>query len=130
MPHGRTTLARTGEAEGYKVRQGKAQGGAGSRGAAGWVEAQPTLSIIAKALLAARATLSRELRGLEKRTREMARTDARTRLLMTPPGVGPIVGLTFAAAIDDPARLRSSKQVGAHFRADAKKISVGREGCR
>ena len=50
------------------------------------VEAHPTLSAIAEALLAARATLSRELRGLEKRVREMARGDQRTRLLMTTPG--------------------------------------------
>ncbi len=30
-------------------------------------------------------------------------------------GVGVIVALTFAAAVDDPARFRSSKAVGAHF---------------
>ena len=51
------------------------------------VEAHPTLSVIAEALLAARATLSRELRGLEKRVRERTtRGDQRTRLLMTTPG--------------------------------------------
>ena len=31
------------------------------------------------------------------------------------PGVGTIVALTYAAAIDDPARFTSSKTVGAHF---------------
>jgi transposase len=34
---------------------------------------------------------------------------------MSAPGVGAIVSLTFAAAIDDPARFKSSKQVGAYF---------------
>ena len=34
---------------------------------------------------------------------------------MSVPGVGPIVALTYAAAIDDPARFKSSKTVGAHF---------------
>jgi transposase len=34
---------------------------------------------------------------------------------MSPPGVGVIVALTYVAAIDDPARFRSSKAVGAHF---------------
>jgi hypothetical protein len=36
------------------------------------------------------------------------------------PGVGAVVALTFVAAVDDPARFRRSKDVGAHFcnRAD------------
>jgi transposase len=55
--------------------------------------------------------LARELSGLEKRLRRMAGGDGRVRLLMSAPGVGAIVGLTFAAAIDEPARFHSSKQV-------------------
>ena len=46
---------------------------------------------------------------------EAARSDARARLLTSVPGVGAIVALTVAAAIDDPARFKSSKSVGAHF---------------
>jgi transposase len=34
---------------------------------------------------------------------------------MTVPGVGAVVSLTFAAAVDDPARFGSSKAVGAYF---------------
>jgi transposase len=45
----------------------------------------------------------------------MARTDTRAWLLMTTPGVGIIVALTFVSAIDDPSRFKSSKAVGAHF---------------
>jgi transposase len=89
------------------------------------VDGQPTLSAIADALLAARVVLARELRGLEKKLREMARTDQRTRLLMTAPGVGTIVGLTFVAAIDDPGRFRSSRQVGAHFGLTPRKYQSG-----
>jgi transposase len=85
------------------------------------VEDHPTLAMVADALLTARAALARELRSLEKKVREMARTDQRTRLLMTTPGVGAIVALTFVAAIDDPGRFRSSKQVGAHFGLTPKK---------
>ncbi len=54
-----------------------------------------------------------ELPGLEKRLRDQAQDDERTRLLMTTPGVGVIVALTFVAAVDDPGRFRSSKAVGA-----------------
>jgi transposase len=89
------------------------------------VEGHATLSAIAEALLAARAVLARELRGLEKRVRETARRDPRTRLLMTTPGVGVIVALTFVAAIDDPGRFRSSKQVGAHFGLTPRKYQSG-----
>ena len=38
-----------------------------------------------------------------------------TRLLMSAPGVGAIVALTYVAAIDDPARFKSSKATGATF---------------
>ena len=55
----------------------------------------------------------------------MARTDARTRLLMSAPGVGAIVGLTYVSAIDDPGRFKSSKAVGAHFGLTPKKHQSG-----
>jgi transposase len=47
------------------------------------------------------------------------------RLLMTAPGVGAIVGLTYASAIDDPGRFRSSKAVGAHFGLTPKRYQSG-----
>jgi transposase len=55
----------------------------------------------------------------------MARQCPRARLLMSTPGVGALVSLTFAAAIDDPARFRSSKKVGAHFGMTPKKYQSG-----
>jgi transposase len=79
------------------------------------VSGHPTLEGIAAGLLAARAVLLREFKGFERRTRIAARHDARARLLMSTPGVGAIVALTYAAAIDDPGRFKSSKRVGAHF---------------
>jgi len=89
------------------------------------VEGQPTLTAIAGALLAARAVLARELAGLEKRLRGLARLDSRTRLLMSVPGVGVIVALTFVAAIDDPGRFKSSRAVGAHFGLTPRKYQSG-----
>jgi len=55
----------------------------------------------------------------------MARASGEARLLMTTPAVGPIVALTYAAAIDDPARFKSSKQAGAHFGLTPKKYQSG-----
>jgi transposase len=89
------------------------------------VAGQPSLEVVAAALLSVRAVLLREFNGFEKRVRAMARCDARARLLMSTPGVGAIVALTFASAIDDPARFKSSKSVGAHFGATPKKYQSG-----
>ena len=44
---------------------------------------------------------------------------------MTAPGVGAIVALTYASAIDDPGRFRSSEAVGAHFGLTPKKYQSG-----
>jgi transposase len=89
------------------------------------VEGHPVLTAVAEALLAAREALGEQLRGLEKRLRDQAREDGRARLLMTTPGVGVIVALTFVAAVDDPARFRSSKAVGAHFGLTPRKYQSG-----
>jgi transposase len=89
------------------------------------VAGHPSLDIVAEALLAVHAVLLREFKCFEKRVRIMARDDARTRLLMTTTGVGPIVSLTYVSAIDDPARFKSSKTVGAHFGMTPKKYQSG-----
>jgi transposase len=89
------------------------------------VAGHASLEVVATALLAVRAVLLREFNALEKRVRSMARSDARARLLTSVPGVGAIVALTVAAAIDDPARFKSSKSVGAHFGMTPKKYQSG-----
>jgi transposase len=89
------------------------------------VEGHPTLVAIAKALLAACEALGEQLRGLEKRLRDQARENEQARLLMTTPGVGVIVALTFVSSVDEPARFRSSKAVGAHFGLTPRKYQSG-----
>jgi transposase len=85
----------------------------------------PTLTLIAEALLRARAVLLDEFIKLDKKVHALARQDPRARLLTTAPGVGSMVALTYAAAIDDPARFRSSKTVGALFGLTPKKYQSG-----
>jgi transposase len=84
-----------------------------------------SLAMIAAALLSVHAVLLRELKGFEKQVRSLARADAKARLLMSTPAVGPIVALTYASAIDDPRRFKSSKRVGAHFGLTPKKYQSG-----
>ena len=90
------------------------------------VSGQANLEAITQALLAVHAVLLREFNGFEKRVRIMARGHAQAKLLMSTPAVGPIVGLTYACAIDDPARFKSSKQTGAHFGLTPKKYQSGK----
>jgi transposase len=90
-----------------------------------WWPVHPRLELVAKALLEAHAVLRREFNGLDKHTQKLARAHPPARLLMTTPSVGPIVALTYAAAIDDPKRFRSSKTTGAHFGLTPEKTPVG-----
>jgi transposase len=89
------------------------------------VSGHPTLEAIGAALLAVHEVLLRELKGLERRVRTMGRNDARARLLMSAPGVGVVISLTYVSAIDDPARFKSSKNVGAHYGMTPKKYQSG-----
>lgn len=89
------------------------------------VGGQATLEVVASSLLAVHEVLLREFGNFEKRVRTMAREDARTRLLMSAPGVGAIVALTYVSAVDDPKRFKSSKGVGAHFGLTPKKYQSG-----
>jgi transposase len=89
------------------------------------VDGHPTLVAVAGALLAARAALIVELKGIERRLVALARDDTRTRLLLSAPGVGVIVALTYVSAIDDPGRFKSSRAVGPHFGLTPKRYQSG-----
>jgi len=89
------------------------------------VAGHPHLEMIANSLLAVHEVLRNEFKAFEKKINTIVRSDTRARLLMSAPGVGPIVALTYASAIDDPDRFKSSKQVGAHFGLTPKKYQSG-----
>ncbi len=52
---------------------------------------------------------------LDRRVRKAANQDAITIRFMSGPGVEYVTALSFKAAVDDPARFKSSRTVGAHF---------------
>ena len=64
---------------------------------------------------AVRRVLREQLDLLHRRLLAVVRDDAICRRLMTVPGVGPVVALTYRATVDVPARFRKSKSVGAVF---------------
>ena len=72
----------------------------------------PMLEAATEPMLRARASLRQELAGLERQVRQLALEDSVCHRLMTMPGIGAVVALTFRSAVDDPARFTSSKKVG------------------
>ena len=89
------------------------------------VTGQATLERIAEAMLSARATLQAQYEKLHKAVLAIVREDAVCRRLMTVPGVGPLVAVTFKSAVDDPSRIGKSKAVGPLFGLTPKKYQSG-----
>ena len=70
-------------------------------------------------------TISDERCVLHRRLLAIVRDDEVCRRLMTVPGVGPVVALTYRATVDVPARFRKSKAVGAVFGLTCAKYQSG-----
>src|SRR5213082_639840 len=79
------------------------------------VENQPDLRALVEPLLIVRRVLREQTVILHRRLLAIVRDDEVCRRLMTTPGVGPVVALTYRATVDVPARFRNSKAVGAVF---------------
>jgi transposase len=83
-------------------------------------------------LLAAHASIAKQLRAVSASVLDTARRDGDVRRMMTVPGVGPMTALAFKAAIDDPQRFTSSTKVGRRHRqvqrSAATQLSL--RGCR
>ena len=77
------------------------------------VESHPDLAALVDPLLIVRRVLRQQLAVLHRRLLAIVRDDEVCRRLMTVPGVGPVVALTFRATVDVPARFHNSKAVGA-----------------
>ena len=79
------------------------------------VENLSDLAGLVEPLLVVRRILREQIAVLHRRLLAIVRDDAVCRRLMTIPGVGPVVALTYRATIDVPARFRNSRAVGAVF---------------
>lgn len=72
----------------------------------------PALELVIDALLRVREALRQELRTIDRRLLDQAKADPIVRMLMTAPGIGAIVALTFKSAVDDPTRFKRARDVG------------------
>ncbi len=79
------------------------------------VENLPDLAVLVEPLLIVRRVLREQIGVLHRRLLAIVRDDDVCRRLMTVPGVGPVVALTYRATVDVPARFKNSKAVGAVF---------------
>jgi transposase len=79
------------------------------------VENLPDLAELVEPLLVVRRVLREQFVIQHRRLLAIVRDDEVCRRLMTVPGVGPVVSLTYRATVDAPARFRNSKAVGAVF---------------
>src|SRR3954470_5705323 len=89
------------------------------------VAGQAMLERVVEPMLRARDALRVEFHGLHRTLLRIVRADATCRRLMTVPGVGAVVAVTFTSAVDDPARFRRSRTVGAHFGLTPKRYQSG-----
>src|ERR1700682_2991060 len=79
------------------------------------VENLPDLAVLVEPLLVVRRVLREQIGILHSRLLAIVRDDDVCRRLMTIPGVGPVVALTFRVTVDALGRFRNSKAVGAVF---------------
>jgi transposase len=89
------------------------------------IEGHATLSTVIGGMLAARATLWSEFTKLHREMLRIARADPICHRLMSVPGVGALVSLTYRSAVDDPTRFGKSSTVGAYFGLTPKKYQSG-----
>ena len=85
----------------------------------------PSLLAITEPMLRVRRILLEEFGRLDRLCRELARRDPVCRRLMTVPGVGVVVALTYRTGVDAPERFSRSRDVGAHFGLTPKRYSSG-----
>jgi transposase len=83
------------------------------------------LERIAEAMLQAREALRTEFGKLHRAMLAIVRVDEVCRRLMTVPGVGALIAITFTSAVDSPKRFVHSKALGAHFGLTPRKYQSG-----
>ena len=89
------------------------------------IDGQPLFAAAIEPLLKAREALARQIAGLDRKLLRLARSEPQVRRFMTVPGVGPITALCYLATIDDPARFKKSRSVGAYVGLTTRRYASG-----
>ena len=88
-------------------------------------DADPVIRAVATGFIATHATLCAEASTLEKEIALIAKNHALARRLMTIPGIGPIVALSFVALVEDPDRFSRTSNVGAFLGLTPRRYQSG-----
>jgi transposase len=86
---------------------------------------EPSLLAITEPMLRVRRAMFEAFEGLDRMCRQLAQRDPVCRRLMTIPGVGVVVALTYRTGVDAPERFSRSRDVGAHFGLTPRRYSSG-----
>ena len=89
------------------------------------VSGQAILETVIGSMLSARMALQTEFSRLHRSLLALVRADPVCQRLMSVPGVGAVVAITFRSGVDDPARFRRSRDVGPHFGLTPRKYQSG-----
>lgn len=89
------------------------------------VAGQAMLETVIGSMLAARTALQTEFARLHRALLVLVRGDPVCQRLMSVPGVGAVVAITFRSGVDDPTRFRRSRDVGPHFGLTPRKYQSG-----
>ncbi len=110
---------------GYGLKVGEVSRGRFEARIRDLIEGHDMLGTVIGAMLQARAALWNEFTRLHRAMLKIARADPVCQRLMSAPGVGALVALTYRAAVDDPGRFAKSRTVGAYFGLTPKKYQSG-----
>ncbi len=83
------------------------------------------LLAMVRPMLTARAALRQQGEVLHRMVLKAVRASTVCRRLLSVPGVGPIVALTYATGVDDPSRFIHSRDLGPHFGLTPRKYASG-----
>jgi transposase len=115
-----------GTLKGFGVKLGKVSQGRFLARVRSVIEPLPVVQAAILPLLGAWQALRLALLQLERLVRRAAAADPVCRLLMTAPGIGPVVALAFRTGVDIANRFAKSRLVGAHFGLTPRKYASGR----
>ena len=85
----------------------------------------PLLAALIEPTLRSLEGTMEQLLVYDRAVMKQARADEIVRLLMTAPGVGPVVALGYVTGVEDPARVSSSASVGAYFGMTPRRYQSG-----
>lgn len=90
-----------------------------------FVDIPPHAKLGIESLLKSYEATHEEIKKMDKNINKICKEDNEAQLLMTAPGVGMIVALTYKADIGDPKRFEKSRSVGAYYGMTPRQYSSG-----